>query len=108
MMFTHLIKTKFNLPARRAGGVSHPRLLERLNVGLVSGSGLTLISAPAGYGETTLAAQWLRLLPEGSRCAWLSLDEADNEPARFMAYLFAALQRIEPGLGQGTRSPVAA
>lgn len=102
-MLTRLIETKFNLPAWRAGGVSRPRLLERLNAGLASGGRLTLISAPAGYGKTALAAEWLRSLPEGSRCAWLSLDEADNEPARFMAYLIAALQRVEPGLGQGAQ-----
>ncbi len=69
-----------------------PRLIERLNVGLHGK--LTLISAPAGFGKTTLLSEWLAgggQSEPGARVAWLSLDEGDNDVARFLAYLVAAL-----------------
>jgi len=107
-----LLTTKLNIPPLRQGLVSRPRLIERLNVGLQkSGPGnglrfarkLTLVSAPAGYGKTTLlsecAASYGRLEPT-MRFAWLSLDERDNDPARFLAYLIAALQTGEAGVVQ--------
>jgi len=72
-----LLATKLHIPPARPGLVPRSRLLERLDAGL--GSRLTLISAPAGSGKTTLAGEWLRHtgLPE----AWLALDKGDNEPA---------------------------
>ena len=82
--------------------VLRPRLVERLNEGLSSGRKLTLISAPAGFGKTTLVSEWVagpRDCPPklvcGNSVAWLSLDEADNDPARFISYLVAALQTIQ-------------
>src|SRR5579871_2219117 len=96
-MSTPMLATKLYLPPPRPHLVSRPRLLERLNAGLHHK--LTLISAPAGFGKTTLVSEWL------TRCerpaAWLSLDEGDNDPARFLAYLIAALQTIAPTLGKG-------
>jgi LuxR family maltose regulon positive regulatory protein len=77
--------------------VSRPRLIERLNAGLHHK--LTLISAPAGFGKTTLLSEWVA--GDGHPVAWLSLDEGDNDPARFLAYLVAALQTIEGNVGQG-------
>jgi LuxR family maltose regulon positive regulatory protein len=81
--------------------------VEQLNKGLSSGCKLTLISAPAGFGKTTLVSEWVagpRDCPPklvcGNSVAWLSLDEADNDPARFISYLVAALQTIEPGIGE--------
>ena len=69
---------------------------------------LTLISAPAGFGKTTLISEWIagpKQCPPGQVCgnsvAWLSLDEADNDPARFVSYLVAALQTIKSGIGEG-------
>jgi LuxR family maltose regulon positive regulatory protein len=87
--------------------VPRPRLIERLNDGLRRK--LTLISAPAGFGKTTLLSEWVHspLSPggrgqgEGRRVAWLSLDEGDNDPARFWAYFVAALQTVEAGIGKG-------
>jgi LuxR family maltose regulon positive regulatory protein len=77
--------------------VLRPRLLHRLNAGLRYTSGVSLISASAGFGKTTLVSEWV------ARCddsvAWLSLDEGDNDPARFLMYLVAALQTLEPQLG---------
>ncbi|MEM5776589.1 MAG: hypothetical protein AAGU05_16415, partial [Anaerolineaceae bacterium] len=90
--------TKLFLPPPRTKAVLRPRLLERLNEGLAQGCKLTLISAPAGFGKTTLVGEWINTC--GCPVAWLSLDEGDNEPARFLAYLVAALQNIKPGFGE--------
>ncbi|MFN2131169.1 MAG: LuxR C-terminal-related transcriptional regulator [Anaerolineae bacterium] len=86
-----LLKTKLYIPPARADLVERPRLLERLNAGL--DGKLTLISAPAGFGKTTLVTQWLGAARRP--CAWLSLDEGDNDPARFLAYLVAALRTMD-------------
>jgi LuxR family maltose regulon positive regulatory protein len=71
-------------------------LIERLSVGLRRGGKLTLVSAPAGFGKTTLLSEWAA--SAGRPVAWLSLDEDDNDPARFMSYLVAALHTIGEGL----------
>ena len=84
--------------------VPRPRLIERLNAGLHRK--LTLVSAPAGFGKTTLVSEWVaRCRDRGQRAgsppiavAWLSLDESDNDPTRFLTYLIAALQTIEAGI----------
>jgi ATP/maltotriose-dependent transcriptional regulator MalT len=78
--------------------VSRPRLLERLNEGLHRN--LTLISAPAGFGKTTLVSEWVTFSKRPT--SWLSLDEGENDPARFLTYLVAALQTIAPHIGEGT------
>jgi LuxR family maltose regulon positive regulatory protein len=98
-----LLQTKLYIPATRpdpAAGlrtslIPRPRLIERLNEGLAGK--LTLISAPAGFGKTTLVSYWLDQL--NLPAAWLSLDEDDNELARFLTYLIAALQTIQPEVG---------
>jgi len=104
-----LLQAKLLIPPQRSALVARPRLLEHLDAGLRPGHKLTLISAPAGYGKTTLVATWLETLStldsahtnRGARnTAWLSLDEHDNEPARFLAYLVAALQRVSGELGE--------
>jgi LuxR family maltose regulon positive regulatory protein len=81
--------------------VPRPHLIERLNTGLRAACKLTLISAPAGFGKTTLLSAWIRDCALRPRVAWLSLDESDNDPARFLAYVIAALQTIEGSIGQG-------
>ena len=68
-----------------------------LNGGLAAGRPLTLIAAPAGYGKTTLAAEWVAGL--GRPVAWLALDEADDDPLRFCTYFVATLQRVHPAIG---------
>src|ERR1700676_2235300 len=96
-MSTPILATKLYLPRLRPNVVSRPRLLERLNEGLHRK--LTLISAPAGFGKTTLVSEWLA---RGSQpVAWLSLDEGENDPARFLTYLIAALQTIAANIGEG-------
>src|SRR3990170_121261 len=99
-----ILATKLYIPPPRAKIVPRPRLVERLNEGLSSGRKLTLISASAGFGKTTLLGEWVaggeRLEPK-VRVAWLSLDEGDNDPARFLTYLIAALQTIVANIGEG-------
>jgi LuxR family maltose regulon positive regulatory protein len=96
-----LLSTKLNFPPRRPGRVARPRLLEKLERSLLPGNRLTILSAPAGFGKTSLAVDWLSLLVErGLPCAWLSLEESDNDLVRFLHYFVAALQKIQPELGQ--------
>jgi LuxR family maltose regulon positive regulatory protein len=117
-MTTPLLTTKLFLPPLRQGMVSRSHLIERLNAGLVCK--LTLISAPAGFGKTTLLSEWVSTLglqdaengrtgetrldqvslpKTHPRIAWLSLDERDNDPERFWIYFIAALQTAAPDLG---------
>src|SRR5438046_7104055 len=99
-MSTPILATKLYIPPLRPHVVSRPRLLERLNEGLHRN--LTLIAAPAGFGKTTLVSAWVALIERPrARTAWLSLDEGDNDPARFLAYLVAALQTIAAHIGEG-------
>ena len=87
-MSAPILATKLYVPPSQPGIVPRPRLIERLNEGLHRK--LTLISAPAGFGKTTLVSEWVAGC--GRPAAWLSLDEGDNDPTRFLAYLVAALQ----------------
>lgn len=89
-----LLHTKLFIPPLRPNLVPRPQLIERLNQGLLLGHKLTLISAPAGFGKTTLVGEWVTAVEQP--VAWLSLDEGDNDPARFLTYLVAALQTIAP------------
>ncbi len=98
-----LIATKLFIPPTRPGLISRPRLVDRLNSCAYPGCKLILITAPAGYGKTTLATEWLDSLQSGAshvnetgyRVAWISLDEGDNDPVRFFSYFYAALNQIE-------------
>src|SRR6202171_3332613 len=97
-MVTPLLETKFYVPKWRRGVVPRPRLSDRLNEG--AESKLTLVSAPAGFGKTTLLADWLAAVAvDGRTVTWLSLDQSDNHPASFWTYLIAALQTAEPHIG---------
>jgi LuxR family transcriptional regulator, maltose regulon positive regulatory protein len=105
-----LLETKLYVPASRRGDVPRPRLGERLDRG--AATKLTLVSAPAGFGKTTLLAAWLPDwvadapdAPAGPRSvAWLSLDQGDNHPATFWTSLVAALRTAVPGVGAGALS----
>ena len=94
-MSTQILATKLYKPVLRPDSVLRPRLIERLNVGLYGK--LTLATAPAGFGKTTVIAEWIS--SEDLRVAWLSLDEGDNDPVRFLTYVVAALQTIETEIG---------
>src|SRR5215472_14597590 len=90
-----LLFTKLHVARPRAQLVPRPHLVERLQQ--ASNLTLTLVSAPAGFGKTTLLAQWLaeRRMP----VAWLSLELEDNDPLRFLSYLIAALQTVQADVG---------
>lgn len=92
-----LLLTKLYIPPLRPKVVLRLRLIERLNEGMHCK--LTLISAPAGFGKTTLVSEWIAGC--GRQVAWLSLDERDNNPFRFLTYFIAALQTIRPNIGAG-------
>jgi LuxR family maltose regulon positive regulatory protein len=126
-----LLTTKLYIPPPLPNLVERPRLVKRLDEGLRLGHRLTLVSAPAGFGKTTLLSEWINagvrsreygrearskkdrenaspptpysILPTPS-FAWLSLDESDNDPARFLAYFIAALQTIDANIGKGALS----
>jgi LuxR family maltose regulon positive regulatory protein len=115
-MSAALLTTKLYIPATRSDAVLRPRLIALLDQGLARK--LTLIAAPAGFGKTTLIAAWLNARTEdrglraepaplsppssslSTRAAWLSLDDDDNDPVRFLTYLIAAVQTIDPAIGQ--------
>ena len=96
-----LLETKFYVPRSRRDLVPRPRLAERLDRG--SALKLVLVSAPAGFGKTTLLTEWLAAGPAAPagerRAAWLSLDRADNDPVSFWTYVIAALRTVAPGVG---------
>ncbi|MEW6405569.1 MAG: hypothetical protein AB1649_27565, partial [Chloroflexota bacterium] len=110
-----ILKTKLDIPILRSGLVQRPRLIEILNAGM--DGRLILVSAQAGSGKTTLVAEWLSNQDKGRRpkdekispsslvlhpprVAWLSLDESDNDPRRFLDYLLAALRHIQAEVGR--------
>jgi LuxR family maltose regulon positive regulatory protein len=92
-----LLQTKIQIPPARIDLVSRPRLIELLDTS--PDKELTLISAPAGYGKTTLVAQWLAGKSD-KNAAWLSLDRRDNDPAQFFTYFIATLQVLNPEIGR--------
>ena len=98
-----LLATKLHVPRRQRGLVARPRLSERLSRG--AESALTLVSAPAGFGKTTLLTQWLAAAPaDGRAVAWLSLDQRDNDPGLFWTYLVGALKTAAQGVDAGALS----
>ncbi|HEX9114466.1 MAG TPA: LuxR family transcriptional regulator, partial [Anaerolineae bacterium] len=99
-----VLATKLHIPQPRPDEVARPRLMLRLTEGLARP--LVLISAPAGFGKTTLVGEWLAQ-SAGLPAAWLSLEEDDNDPARFLAYLISALDTLKPGLGADALSLLA-
>jgi LuxR family maltose regulon positive regulatory protein len=96
-MSAPILATKLYIPLPRSKIVLRPRLIERLNEGLLHK--LTLISASAGFGKTTLVSEWVAVCERP--VAWLSLDEGDNDPTQFLTYLVAALQTIASNIGAG-------
>lgn len=100
-MSASILVTKFFVPPSRSKLVPRPRLIERLDKSLHHK--LTLISAPAGFGKTTLVTEWLDSLRldaktvknDGNRIGWVSLDEGDNDPVRFLTYFITAVNQSE-------------
>jgi len=98
LMTNPLLTTKIYLPAARSDLVPRVRLTQILDEGLSRQDKLILVAAPAGFGKTTLVADWLRHVDRP--VAWLSLDKDDNNPSRFWRYVIAALQTVDATLGQ--------
>ena len=93
-----MLATKLFAPARRAQLVVRPRIAKRLDTSLDAGHRLTLVSAPAGFGKTTLLSDWLTDLDQRqshTEVGWLSLDDGDNDLMRFLTHLLAALRSAE-------------
>ncbi len=101
LTYTSLITTKIVVPPARPHMVVRQRLLEVMEDAI--SRPLTLISAPAGFGKTTLITSWLYETGNESRTAWLSLDQDDSDPVHFAYYMIATLQGIEPRVG---RAPI--
>jgi LuxR family maltose regulon positive regulatory protein len=92
-----LLTTKLRRPSPPAQRIQRPHLIQRLNDGLAAGRRMTLISAPPGFGKTTLLGEWIAALQRP--IGWVSLDESDNDPGQFWSYVIAACQTIHPGIG---------
>ncbi|MBN2004031.1 MAG: tetratricopeptide repeat protein [Anaerolineae bacterium] len=101
-MTTPLLSTKLYMPPIPPKVVARSRLLERLDEGVRLGHKLLLLSAPAGFGKTTLLSEWVSTFKPGVKSCWLTLDESDDDPTHFLAYLVAGLQTLEPGLGKNS------
>src|ERR671932_1865195 len=94
-MLDPLLATKLHLPRVRRHLIARPRLLARLDE--ARAARLLLVSAPAGFGKTTVLADWIHR--HNLRAAWLALDAQDNDPFRFWRYLLPALRTLQPDLG---------
>ena len=101
-----LVSTKLRPFQTRPNLVARPRLIAKLEP--EAGRKLMLISAPAGFGKTTLLGEWAASRSDEQCVAWVSLDEGDNDPARFLSYLVAALQTVEEEIGEGVLSSLRA
>jgi len=95
---TSLLTTKLNIPPTRHELVARTHLYERLSE--CFNYNLVLVSAPAGFGKTTLLSEWIRSTKPPINAAWISLDESDNDPVRFWDYIITALQKIQPDCGE--------
>jgi LuxR family maltose regulon positive regulatory protein len=100
LMAYSLLSTKIYPPPPRPNGVERLRLLQYLDGGLRQGRRLTLVSAPAGFGKTTLVGSWVRSINSNCRVAWITLDSGENDPIQFLSYLITALQQCDPEIGR--------
>jgi len=98
MTVDNLLSTKLHIPEARANLVTRSRLVARLAEGLRLGRRLTLVCAPPGFGKTTLIREWIGVTER--RVAWLSVDEGDNDTARFLRYVIAALAQADDRVGR--------
>lgn len=95
-MLQDVLVTKLHIPIPRTQPIHRPRLFTKLDDGLYGK--LTVVTAPAGFGKSTLVSDWAKSHPYPT--AWLSLDEADSEPSRFLLHFIAAVQLIQPDFGE--------
>jgi LuxR family maltose regulon positive regulatory protein len=95
-----VLSTKLYIPPIQASLVQRPRLVQHLENGYQSGRRVTLVSAPAGFGKTTIIREWITDNSLGKPFGWLSLDDGDNDPVRFLIYLVAAIQKVNTEIGK--------
>ena len=102
-----LLQSKLHVPAPRRTVLTRSRLHDRIDA--AGDAGLVLVSAPAGFGKTTLLIDWASSSPSLRRStAWVSLDQRDNDPASFWAYVLAALQTVVPAVGDAAAASLLA
>lgn len=99
-----ILMTKLHIPRAVEGTIVRQRLIDRIGRGAGSGSKLTFVCAPAGFGKSTLLAHWVQ--QTDARPAWYSVDPRDNDPARFWQYVIAAIDVVHPGFAEKTDSVV--
>lgn len=95
-----VLSTKLYIPPIQASLVQRPRLVQHLESGYRSGRRVTLVSAPAGFGKTTVIREWITDTDLGKPFGWLSLDDGDNDPVRFLVYLVSAIQKVDAKIGK--------
>lgn len=101
-MSENLLRTKLFIPPPRLNLVDRPHLFQKLDGCLVPTNRLIMVTAPAGFGKTTLVSEWARM--SGLPLGWLSLDEDDSDPIRFLRYLVAAMQSIDARIGKSIQA----
>jgi LuxR family maltose regulon positive regulatory protein len=99
-----VLSTKLYVPPIHPGLVRRPRLVQHLESGYQGGKRVTLVSAPAGFGKTTLIREWMAASDHKRPFGWLSLDDGDNDPTRFLIYLVCAIQKVNEKLGQSIQA----
>ncbi len=93
-----VLATKLYISPIQSSLVRRPRLVQFLESGYGTGKRLTLVSAPAGFGKTTIIREWIKSTETGKPFGWLSLDDGDNDPVRFLIYLISAIEKVNPGI----------
>ena len=96
-----VLSTKLYIPPIQASLVRRQRLVQVLETGYQAGKRVTLVSAPAGFGKTTIIREWITATEPGKPFGWLSLDDGDNDPVRFLIYLVSAIQKVHAKIGGG-------
>ncbi len=103
-MSVPLLATKLYIPPVRPEFLPRPRLTQRLSKGIKACRKLTLLSAPAGFGKTTLLSEWANQCQ--TPVGWVTLEESDNDLTRFLSYVIAGLQTLHPDVGRATLAMV--
>ncbi len=103
-MAYQVLSTKLYIPPIKPGLVQRLRLVQGLENGYQAGKRVTLVSAPAGFGKTTIIREWIATTGPGKPFGWLSLDDGDNDPVRFLIYLVSAIQKADPQIGHSVQA----